>query len=324
MALAGLQVWAVAAVSPDAVATLTQAEVSHDDGASWAAVTPPDQWSRRGPRDRAAAPYRLPFELTASPAGPVAISFERLGVHHRVSWNGHLLAQRGDAGRQSSQAQAPDLLLTDPRLGDRTGHEAIKAFRQALGTHPRCVLATGDATGVEAQALARQGTPVLAKPASGGVRRRPAGGHRVRLARPRSLTAGSCSLLAPGMRASAQAPAGELDHHLGATRQVELFEDGGHMGLDGGLADIEFARDDLVRRAGHQVGGGSGKTAMTVLGAIGGAMAGREVEQHQRTTSVYEIRIRRDDGGSRSVSRDQPYVVGQKVRVASDQLSLRN
>ena len=172
MALAGLQVWAVAAVSPDAVATLTQAEVSHDDGASWAAVTPPDQWSRRGRRDRAAAPYRLPFELTASPAGPVAISLDRLGMHHRVSWNGHLLAQRGDAGRQSSQAQAPDLLLTDPRLGDRTGHEAIKAFRQALGTHPRCVLATGDVTGdvtgVEAQALARQGTPVLAKPASGG------------------------------------------------------------------------------------------------------------------------------------------------------------
>ena len=63
---------------------------------------------------------------------------------------------------------------------------------------------------------------------------------------------------------------------------------------------------------------------MTVLGAIGGAMAGREVEQHQRTTSVYEIRIRMDDGGGRSVSRDQAYVVGQKVRVASDQLSLRN
>jgi outer membrane lipoprotein SlyB len=75
---------------------------------------------------------------------------------------------------------------------------------------------------------------------------------------------------------------------------------------------------------GHQVGGGHGKDAMTVIGAIGGAMAGREVEKRQRSTTVYEIQIRMDDGGSRRFTRDQAYAVGQKVRVEGDQLSLRN
>lgn len=75
---------------------------------------------------------------------------------------------------------------------------------------------------------------------------------------------------------------------------------------------------------GHQMGGGHGKDAMTVIGAIGGALAGREVEKRQRTTTAYEIQIRMDDGGRRSFTRDQAYVVGQKVRVEGDQLSLRN
>jgi outer membrane lipoprotein SlyB len=75
---------------------------------------------------------------------------------------------------------------------------------------------------------------------------------------------------------------------------------------------------------GHQMGGGHGKDAMTVIGAIGGALAGREVEKRQRTTTAYQIHIRMDDGGTRTFTRDQAYVVGQKVRVEGDKLSLRS
>lgn len=75
---------------------------------------------------------------------------------------------------------------------------------------------------------------------------------------------------------------------------------------------------------GHQMGGGHGKDAMTVIGAIGGALAGREVEKRQRSTTAYEIQIRMDDGSRRSFTRDQAYVVGQPVRVEGDRLSLRN
>ena len=73
---------------------------------------------------------------------------------------------------------------------------------------------------------------------------------------------------------------------------------------------------------GHQVGGGSGKTAMTVIGAVGGAMAGREVEKRQRSTTVYDTRVRMDDGSARSFTVGTALSVGQKVRVQGDQLSI--
>jgi outer membrane lipoprotein SlyB len=73
---------------------------------------------------------------------------------------------------------------------------------------------------------------------------------------------------------------------------------------------------------GHQVGGGSGKTAMTVIGAVGGAVAGREIEKRQRSTTVYETRVRMDDGSTRSFTLETAIAVGQKVRVQGDQLAI--
>lgn len=98
LTLGGIQAQAQTrtAVPADPAVSLTQAEVSHDDGASWVAIHLPDHWSRRGPQDRAAAQYRLPFERASAPGGPMALSFARLGMHHRISLNGQLLVQRGD------------------------------------------------------------------------------------------------------------------------------------------------------------------------------------------------------------------------------------
>lgn len=71
---------------------------------------------------------------------------------------------------------------------------------------------------------------------------------------------------------------------------------------------------------GNQVGGGSGKTAMTVLGAAGGAYAGHQVEKNVNSTTVYSVRLRMDDGSVRTLQQSVPPAVGAKVRVEGSTL----
>jgi outer membrane lipoprotein SlyB len=72
---------------------------------------------------------------------------------------------------------------------------------------------------------------------------------------------------------------------------------------------------------GHQVGGGSGKKALTVLGAIGGGLAGHEIEKRERSTTVYQLRIRMADGSTRSITQAQSLPVGQHVHVDGQQIT---
>ena len=46
---------------------------------------------------------------------------------------------------------------------------------------------------------------------------------------------------------------------------------------------------------GNQFGGGSGKTVLTVVGALGGAFTGHTVEEKHRD-KIYEVAVRMDDG----------------------------
>jgi outer membrane lipoprotein SlyB len=73
---------------------------------------------------------------------------------------------------------------------------------------------------------------------------------------------------------------------------------------------------------GHQMGGGSGKTAMTVIGTVGGAMAGREVEKRQGTTTEYQMSVRMNDGSTRTFTRSQAMAVGQRVLVDGNELTI--
>lgn len=68
---------------------------------------------------------------------------------------------------------------------------------------------------------------------------------------------------------------------------------------------------------GHQIGSDKGKTAVTVVGVVGGALAGREIQRRLQSDEEYEIVVRMDDGTYRSVRTDQTPTVrsGQKVRV---------
>jgi uncharacterized protein YcfJ len=71
---------------------------------------------------------------------------------------------------------------------------------------------------------------------------------------------------------------------------------------------------------GHQAGGGNGKKALTVLGAVGGGLAGNEIEKRSRSTTVYRHRVRMADGSTRSVTLDHEVAVGANVRVENNQL----
>jgi outer membrane lipoprotein SlyB len=71
---------------------------------------------------------------------------------------------------------------------------------------------------------------------------------------------------------------------------------------------------------GSQMGKGNGRTAMTVLGAIGGGVAGHEIEKRARAETVYQVRVRMDDGSVRSFQRPQPLNVGTPVTVQGQSL----
>lgn len=74
---------------------------------------------------------------------------------------------------------------------------------------------------------------------------------------------------------------------------------------------------------GNQVGGGNGRTAMTVVGAGAGAYTGHELEKNMKRSVSYEIRVRMDDRSIRTFHSDNPDVgVGQRVTVRDGRLAV--
>jgi outer membrane lipoprotein SlyB len=71
---------------------------------------------------------------------------------------------------------------------------------------------------------------------------------------------------------------------------------------------------------GNQVGSGKGKKLATAAGAVGGALAGRRIEQSRRGQAMsYEIGVRFEDGRLQTFTQDTPPNVsaGQRVRVTA-------
>jgi outer membrane lipoprotein SlyB len=66
---------------------------------------------------------------------------------------------------------------------------------------------------------------------------------------------------------------------------------------------------------GNQVGKGSGRTVATEAGAVGGGYLGHTVEQRTRTNTVYQMRVRMEDGSTRTFTRAQPVAEGTPMRV---------
>lgn len=72
---------------------------------------------------------------------------------------------------------------------------------------------------------------------------------------------------------------------------------------------------------GHQIGNGNGRTAATVLGAVGGGFAGNEVEKRTHTLTVYEVSVRMQDGSLRHVQTGSAPPVGKPVTLRNGVLS---
>ena len=68
---------------------------------------------------------------------------------------------------------------------------------------------------------------------------------------------------------------------------------------------------------GNQMGRGNGNTAMTILGAAGGALAGNEIEKNVKKHYSYRVTVRMDDGTFRTVSQPSApaLTVGERVHV---------
>ncbi|HUG22571.1 glycine zipper 2TM domain-containing protein [Piscinibacter sp.] len=71
---------------------------------------------------------------------------------------------------------------------------------------------------------------------------------------------------------------------------------------------------------GNKMGKGNGRKAMTVIGAIGGGLAGHEVEKRARGETVYEVQVRMDDGSVRTLQQKTAPTPGTRVTVDGDTL----
>jgi outer membrane lipoprotein SlyB len=66
---------------------------------------------------------------------------------------------------------------------------------------------------------------------------------------------------------------------------------------------------------GNQVGKGNGRAAATVLGAVGGGWAGNTIEKNMNKSTAYSVRVRMQDGTSRTIEQSAAPMVGAKVTV---------
>ena len=101
-----------------------------------------------------------------------------------------------------------------------------------------------------------------------------------------------------------------------AINLVEVKGDGSYLGMiAGGVAGALL---------GSQVGQGRGTTVAEVAGAAGGAYAGKEIEKRMKTTKHYEVVVRLENGGSKTVSyAAQPgFAVGAKVKLENGTLAV--
>jgi outer membrane lipoprotein SlyB len=128
----------------------------------------------------------------------------------------------------------------------------------------------------------------------------------------------STSKPAPAARAAAPAKTASVCTTCGVVESVTPVKQKGEgtgVGAVGGAV--------VGGLLGNQMGGGNGKKAMTVIGAVGGGMAGHEIEKRARGTTAYRVSVRMNDGSVRTVTQPNAPVVGQKVTVSGGQVRAR-
>lgn len=115
----------------------------------------------------------------------------------------------------------------------------------------------------------------------------------------------------------AQAPA--ICESCGVVESVRTVERAAQKGSGLGAA----AGAVLGGVLGHQVGGGNGRKLATVAGAVGGGFAGNEIEKRNNTNITYEVRVRMENGNTRTFtpSAQPDWRAGDHVRIVDGRLT---
>lgn len=123
---------------------------------------------------------------------------------------------------------------------------------------------------------------------------------------------------------SAAAPApvhvAHLCNNCGTVEAVNLVEvkgEGGYLGTIGGGV--------VGALLGSQIGGGNGRTAAEIAGAVGGAYAGHAIEGKVRKSTHYEVLVRLQNGATQTVTfaAEPGFKAGDKVKI-NDGVIVRN
>ncbi len=111
--------------------------------------------------------------------------------------------------------------------------------------------------------------------------------------------------------AGGAAAAADVCKTCGTVKSVAVVEkkgEGGPVGMiAGGVAGALL---------GNQIGSGTGRSVATVAGAAGGAYAGKKIEENVRTTKVWAVHVRMDDGAEKTFhfEKDPGFKAGDPVK----------
>ncbi|MEW6704421.1 MAG: glycine zipper 2TM domain-containing protein [Pseudomonadota bacterium] len=103
--------------------------------------------------------------------------------------------------------------------------------------------------------------------------------------------------------------------HCGVVEGVRAFQRKGEASGVGAVAG-----GVIGGLLGNKVGGGNGRKAMTVVGAVGGGLAGHEIEKRVKSETLYEVRVRMDDGSLRTLTQRSAPTPGTRVVVEGNTL----
>lgn len=135
------------------------------------------------------------------------------------------------------------------------------------------------------------------------------------------LALGGCNTMAPANNSTAYPQStysGGAYVGYGVVQSIDLVRQD-NTGIGGsGIGAGAIVGAVVGGIVGNQVGGGSGKTAATVIGAAGGAYAGHELEKRNQTQAdAYRFTIRMTDGSYQTVTQTtiDDIRVGDRVRI---------
>jgi outer membrane lipoprotein SlyB len=121
----------------------------------------------------------------------------------------------------------------------------------------------------------------------------------------------------PPLQVAAAAPAKNWCSNCGnveSVREITTRAQGSGLGAAGGAV--------LGGLLGNQVGSGHGRQLATVAGAVGGAVVGNQVDGNMKANHSYEIKVRLDDGSSRTFHQQSTpgWRTGDRVKIVNGAL----